>query len=215
MNHQKFFPFVFISLLSIGVLYCMHTVQTAFASQIKIDVTSFRPGRIIDDYIFTDTSTMTVEDIQRFLESEVEGGQCDRNRENAYSGAYGHNGPYTCLFEFQQNIETGETNYGLFKEDGAPSDIENGLTAAEIIWQEAQKHQINPQVLLVLLQKEQSLITDNWPWLGQYARATGYHCPDTAPCSPIAANFYKQIAGATWQFRRYLDHIDEYWVYYR
>ena len=174
-----------------------------------LDGNDFDPGRIIDDDIFTDTSTMSAEDIQEFLEENVEDGECDRYRDNPYSEV--DSGPFTCLFEFQENIETGETNYGLFTDDGAPSDVEGGSTAAEIIWQAGQDHRINPQVLLVLLQKEQSLITDNWPWLLQYQRATGYQCPDNAPCSAQSASFYKQVSRAAWQFRHYLEHTDQYW----
>ena len=185
------------------------TPQAALSAPLELDADNFNPGRIIDDVIFTDPSTMTAKEIQRFLEVSVNESECDRYKENTYSSAY--TGPYTCLFEFQQNTETGEHNYGLFEEDGAPTEIEDGLTAAEIIWQVAQDYQINPQVLLVLLQKEQSLITDNWPWPLQYEKATGYSCPDDAACSPTSANFYKQIVGAAWQFRRYLDYVDEYW----
>ncbi|MYB39741.1 hypothetical protein F4X86_00370 [Candidatus Saccharibacteria bacterium] len=175
----------------------------------EIDAADFNPGRIIDDHIFTNASSMTVEEIQRFLEESVTGGECNRYQENFYGTT--DEPPYTCLFEYQQNIETGEDNYGLFTDDGAPAEVEGGSTAAEIIWQAAQDYEINPQVLLVLLQKEQSLVTDSWPWPLQYERATGYHCPDTAPCDSSAAGFYKQVAGAAWQFRKYLDDIDDFW----
>ena len=196
-----------------SLLYITVAPSTASAAPIpgeEIDANQFNPSRIIDDYIFTDTSTMSVEDIQRFLENNVDEGVCDRYRENIYDGST-NVGPYTCLFEFQQNIETGEHNYGLFDDYGAPINIEDGYTAAEMILEVADEHGINPQVLLVLLQKEQSLITDNWPWLGQFARATGYYCPDYAPCNAAHADFYKQVRGAAWQFRQYLDNIDDYW----
>ena len=196
-----------------SMLHIAVSPSTASAAPIPgadIDVNQFNPGRIIDDHIFTDTSTMSVEDIQLFLENNVDGGICDRYRENIYEGN-SNVGPYTCLFEFQQNIETGEHNYGLFDDYGAPVNIEDGYTVAEIILEVAEEHEINPQVLLVLLQKEQSLITDNWPWLGQFAQATGYYCPDDAPCNAAHADFYKQVRGAAWQFRQYLDNIDDYW----
>ena len=191
------------------LLYGVLSFQEAYASPARLDGADFDPGRIIDDDIFTDTSTMSVEEIQRFLEDNVEDGECDRYRENPFSETT--SGPFTCLFEFQENIETNETNYGLFTEDGAPLELEGGSTAAEMIWQAAQDHQINPQVLLVLLQKEQSLITDNWPWLLQFLRATGYQCPDNASCDTQSASFYKQISKAAWQFRHYLDYTEQYW----
>ena len=144
------------------------------------------------------------------MEESVSGGECNRYRENIYSTT-SNQPPYTCLFEYQQNIETGEDNYGLFTDDGAPADVEDGQTAAEIIWQAAQDYEINPQVLLVLLQKEQSLVTDNWPWLLQYEQATGYRCPDDAPCNEAVAGFHKQVIGTAWQFRKYLDDTEDFW----
>ena len=65
---------------------------------------------------------------------------------------------------------------------GDGTTIGEGQTAAEIIYQAAQDYKINPQVLIVLLEKEQSLITDTYPNTKQYRSATGYGCPDTAAC---------------------------------
>ena len=198
--------FLGFSLVGLGVLLMNTIIVQAFSSH-GLDGANFDPGRIIDDQVFSDTETMTIEEIQSFLENNVEGGECDRYRENIGSA---YQPPFTCLFEFQQNPETGENNYGLFN-GGAPEDIDGGLTAAEIIKGASETYSINPQVLIVLLQKEQSLITDNWPWTKQYAKATGYACPDDNPCNPQQADFYKQVYGAAWQFRKYLDHTDDYW----
>ncbi|MCB9821103.1 hypothetical protein H6798_01005 [Candidatus Nomurabacteria bacterium] len=66
-------------------------------------------------------------------------------------------------------------------------------------------------MLIVLLQKEQGLVTDNWPWTIQYSKATGYNCPDTAPCNPASADFVKQVRGAAWSFNYYIEHLDSYW----
>ena len=171
------------------------------AAPLSFSGDDFDPGRLIDDDVMVNYSTMTADEIQAFLEDNVEGGECDREPDP---------GSPTCLFEYQENPETGENNYGLF-DDGFPAEIEGASTAAEIIWQEAQDHQINPQTLLVLIQKEQGLITDNDPWLRQFEKATGYHCPDGAPCSETAAGFYRQVSQAAWQLRRYLDHSEDYW----
>ena len=197
-------------LLSLGLTVFAPTTSHA------VEGSDFPFGNIIDDATFTDSSTMTVPEIQSFLESKVTGGQCDRYRAT-YNDNY--NPPWTCLFEFQQNPTTGANNYGLFDDNGTPNDtsddtpqsISGGKTAAEIIWQAGQDHQINPQVLIVLLQKEQGLVTDNWPWTVQYSKATGYLCPDTAPCDSAQADFYKQVDGAAKLFRFYLDNLDLYW----
>lgn len=165
-------------------------------------------GRIIDDSLFTDKNSMSVAQVQQFLESKVQGGSCDRYRAT-YNSNY--NPPWTCLFEFEQNPSTGQNNYGQFDGNGNPVHIAGGKSAAEIIWQAGQDHNISPKVLIVLLQKEQGLVTDNWPWTSQYSKATGYLCPDTAPCNPSQADFYKQVDGAAKLFRYYLDNLDSYW----
>ncbi len=90
---------------------------------------------------------------------------------------------------------------------GTPSGAQS---AAQIIYNAAQQYNINPQVLIVLLQKEQGLVTDDWPAAYEYQSATGYGCPDTAPCSSNYAGFSNQVISAAWQFRRYLDYPNNY-----
>lgn len=52
-------------------------------------------------------------------------------------------------------------------------------TAAEIIQASSQRNQINPKYILVMLQKEQSLITDDSPRQGQLDWAAGYGVCDS------------------------------------
>lgn len=63
--------------------------------------------------------------------------------------------------------------------------------------------EVSPAVLLVLLQKEQSLVTDPSPSERQFRSATGYGCPDTADCDSDYFGFFGQVYGAAWQFQRY------------
>src|SRR5690606_31054855 len=81
-------------------------------------------------------------------------------------------------------------------------------TAAQIINDVAKACGINPKVLIVLLQKEQSLVTDDWPWPIQYRSATGYGCPDTAPCDSEYYGFFNQVYMAARQFRRYAINVN-------
>ena len=168
----------------------------------------FEAGNLIDTASFTNKDSMSVAEIQAFLEDKVNGGQCDRDR-TSYNSNYLP--PWTCLFEFQENPDSGVNNYGQFDGAGEPLAIEGGQSAAEIIWQAGQDHQLNPQVLLVLLQKEQSLVTDNWPWTVQFNHATGYRCPDTSGCDEEYGQFFVQVDGAAKLFRYYLDNLDSYW----
>jgi hypothetical protein len=70
---------------------------------------------------------------------------------------------------------------------------EGGKTAAQIIYETAQSVGINPQVILATLQKEQSLVTDTWPWPVQYQKATGMGCPEGAECNSIYYGFTNQV----------------------
>jgi LysM repeat protein len=59
------------------------------------------------------------------------------------------------------------------------------------------------EALLVLIQKEQSLVTLSAPSTIRFERATGYACPDTAPCDSQFFGFYNQVYNAAKQFKRY------------
>src|SRR5690606_5013163 len=78
-------------------------------------------------------------------------------------------------------------------------------TAARIIHKVAQACNINPQVLIVMLQKEQGLVTHVWPSAWRYDKALGQGCPDTAPCNPKFVGFFHQIYGAGRQMQMYME----------
>lgn len=180
---------------------------------------SFQAGRIIDDSIFTNKNSMTVQQIQDFLNAK--GPACDiHGTQTIYDSTYkdtvtravysqrrGYPAPFTCLKDYQENPSTGANNFGQYNSNGSPAQISGGQSSAQIIWNAAQTYTINPQALIVLLQKEQGIVTDDWPWISQYNSATGYECPDTAPCSAAKAGFSKQVIGAAWQFRNDFNGI--------
>ena len=83
-------------------------------------------------------------------------------------------------------------------------------SAIELIYRASQNHRINPQFLLALLQKEQSLIETQTPTQNQLDWATGYGCLDNQPCNERWRGFHKQINSAAEQFRYYYEHISEY-----
>lgn len=84
-----------------------------------------------------------------------------------------------------------------------------GRSAAKMIYDVSHQHDINPQVLLVLLQKEQSLVKDVWPWIIQYQSATGFGCPDDADCDPKYRGFYNQINEAAIMYKEILEEDDD------
>lgn len=163
----------------------------------------FNPGNIISDATMGNYNSMTKDDIQRFLSSK---NPCDNRNYSQYqklsAGSpnlkwHWDNGHFVCL---------SEERFG----DDANS-IGSGQTAAEIIYEAAQANRINPQVLIVLLQKETGLITDKIPNSGDYRKAAGYGCPDTAACDSKYYGFKNQVNNAAWQFRHNLDNDSRYY----
>lgn len=190
--------FALLLFAALGIVGATHQSASALSGA------DFQAGRIIDDAVFFDSSSMDSASIQNFLNSKVP--SCDTNGVQAHSGttraAYGtsrgYPPPYTCLRNYAQDTPTKPAEPGLCNTYGG-----GVKPAAQIIRDVANDCGINPKVLIVLLEKEQSLITDDWPWSIQYRSATGYGCPDTAPCDAEYYGFFNQVYNAARQFKRY------------
>lgn len=190
------------------------------ASTSAVSGSDWKAGRIIDDVIFYDNSSMNVSDIQSFMNSKVS--NCDTNGTQPaldygrsdlthaqYAASQGWPAPpYICLKDYYQVPRSDQviTNFG---NNVRPS---GSISAAQIIKNAADTYSISPKALLVLLQKESPgpLLTDNWPLLKQYKNAMGYGCPDTAPCDPAYEGFYNQMTNAARQFKLYKDNPASY-----
>lgn len=164
----------------------------------------FNASRIMDDAVFFNSNTMGPADIQAFLNAKVPvcdtGGSLPRGGTSraAYGTSRGYPPPYTCLKDYAQAIPNkGPDAYCAGGIGGGTK------SAALIIYEVGQACGVSPKVLLVLLQKEQSLVTDDWPWSIQYRSATGYGCPDTAPCDAEYYGFFNQVYNAARQYQRY------------
>ena len=160
------------------------------------DLGAFDAGNIMSDYQMGNYNAMNEGEIWDFLKQK---GNCNDTRTylaDRYTSYSYHikDGHFVCLAD--ETFGDG-TAYG----DAAP----HGESAAHIIWQAAQDYRINPQALIVLLQKEQGLITDSWPNNRQYRSATGYGCPDTAACDSQYYGFKNQVRKAAAMFRTVLD----------
>ena len=215
-------------------------LTTGKSMKVQAQSSSFQAGHIIDDNIFTNDNSLTTAQIQTFLNDMV--GSCDTNgtqsityHYNASTGqvnngsdqlvttsraTYGQRydntnntnvagAPYICINNYVENPSTLQNNL-----QNPSASISGGESAAQIIYNAAQQYRINPEVILTTLQKEQGLVTDNWPWLNEYQHAMGYACPDSGSCSSGYADFYQQVDGAAWQFRNYLNNPGEYnyWI---
>lgn len=162
---------------SVAELSAVPLVATRIA-----DAADFDPGFLISDETFYSADRMDAADIQSFLESKP----CIPK-----DGV-------DCLTDFRQTTPdvpaVGPGHCTAYDGDEWES-------AAVILAGVAEACGINPEVLLVLLQKEQSLITRPSPF--GYERAMGYACPDTADCDTRYFGFFNQVYNAAWQFRQY------------
>lgn len=81
---------------------------------------------------------------------------------------------------------------------------------SDVLIELSKLYSISPKVLLVTLQKEQSLIMDPSPSQRQFDYAMGYGCPDSGGCSAKAAGFFNQLDFTAWQFRKYYTFPTQY-----
>lgn len=153
---------------------------------------AFDPGLIISDSVFFDFGSMTVQQIQDFLNSRVENCRAD-------------DPAIDCLKNVRVNIpETPATAPG---EVGPCKAIpaKEGASAAEVIHAISNACGINPRVLIVTLQKEQGLVTSTKPTSYMYRAAMGFGCPDSDPgiCGKVFVGLFNQLYRAAKQFRWY------------
>ncbi len=130
--------------------------------------TSFNSSNIISDAIFRNTDTMTAYQIDLWLNNSFGSTSC-------ISTDHGFSAPDPTGY----SPTTGYT-YG------------SNVSAGKVIFDAAQAYQINPQVLLTTMEKEQSLVSGANGCGGlQYAGAMGYGCPDGGTTySWTSANLY-------------------------
>ncbi|MDB5185891.1 MAG: hypothetical protein JWL85_414 [Candidatus Saccharibacteria bacterium] len=202
------------SLLFLASLLFFGAILTALPSP-KASALSggeFQAGRIMDDGVFFNPNNMSVQQIQEFLNAKVP--VCDTNGTQmhssgmtraAYGASKGYPAPFICLKDYRQDTTNKSAEAGLCNGHTA-----GNKSAAQIIGEVANSCGVSPKVLLVLLQKEQSLVTDDWPWSVQYRSATGYGCPDTAPCDAEYYGFFNQVYAAARQFKVYAKNPASY-----
>lgn len=91
------------------------------------------------------------------------------------------------------------------------TDLDNQVKhAGEIIYNAAQRYQINPWILVTLLQKEQTLVTRPVTKSTQYDWATGFACYDDGGTVSSFSGFTVQVDRAAWRLRYFLEHPWEF-----
>jgi hypothetical protein len=176
-----------IGLIVAAAVPLVHLVAAwnAETRKASIDLAGFDPGFLIDDADFYDGNAMDADAIQRFLDDQI--GDCAND---------------SCLTVLRVELPardaivsqgTGETVCAAY--DGGD------LTAAQIIDRIQRACGISAKVLLVTLQKEQSLVSGRIaraPSAEALGAAMGARCPDDAACDPGQTGFAAQVVqGAT------------------
>lgn len=163
------------------------TLVPASTASAAVDGSDFQPGNIISDDLFFDGRAMTRKQVQQFLRAQTP--SCQRLT-----------GRLPCLKDYRVTTPNRAKDAYCKRYKGGKDE-----RAARIIAKVAKACDVSPKVILVLLQKEQSLVTSTAPTPYQYERATGFACPDSAPCDEQYFGFFNQVYHAARQYQRYAD----------
>lgn len=157
-------------------------VLVGATNAVSVKADSFNANNLISDGEFVNVGDMGTSEIQRFL-----------NDQGSYLKDYSENGRSAA-----QIINDAVHGYG--DASGTYSGIViNSSTGT-----------VNAKVLLVTLQKEQSLISRTTQNTAALNAAMGYGCPDSGGCNSTYAGFTKQIENAAWQLRYNYERADKY-----
>lgn len=172
------------ALAAIGVTIALiaGTVVVVAPAQ-AADGSNFDAGMIISDETFYNSAAMNTGQVQAFLNDKGSGCranslQCVKDITLSYPGRAGD--------QYCNALPAG-TN----------------VRAADVFVAVAVACGVNPQVLLVLVEKEQSLVSRTSPTDYSYRYATGFACPDSGGCDDALSGFVTQVYLAAKQFERY------------
>lgn len=154
----------------------------------------FDPNNIISDAEMLDSSSMSLAEIQSFL-----------------NGKGGFLASYNTKDAFGANKSAAEIIYNAAAKNYDCDGVELSENSTEMERRiKCKPITINPRLLLVLLQKEQSLLTDESPTERQLDWAVGYGCPDSQACNDRWRGFGKQMNSAALQFFDYMQNPEDY-----
>ena len=183
------------------------------AAAASLPSAGFKAGNIISDANMYSRTALSVSQIQTLLNREVP--LCTINHPNFPERKAGK--PFggttvaaNCLRDMRATTQSRAANSYCNAYAGAKNE-----TAAQIIAKVSAACGVSSKVLIVRLQLEQSLITDDWPTVRQYSFAMGWNCPDSGPgnsanCNNGSAGFLDQVYGSAWQIKRYQALPNEY-----
>lgn len=149
----------------------------------------FNAGYIISDENFYNGSAMTAAQISSWLQTKNAG--CIAGKR--------------CILNYSENTPTMAADAYCGRIEGKKNE-----SAASVIARVGKACNLSQKALLVLLEKEQSLVSlrdvPNWKW----ESATGYGCPDTAPCDAGFGGFFTQVYFGARAYQYYKAHPTQY-----
>jgi len=156
---------------------------------------NFNPNLILNDADIRAYDSMSLPDIQNFLQQ--------KGSYLAYYYAPDANGITRTAAEIIYNATHNNYNCDGVTLSDQPTEAERQAKCLHITT-------VSPKLILVLLQKEASLIEDGTPTQSRLDWATGYGCPDNWVCNPYYKGFGKQINSAALQFLAYMNEQSNY-----
>lgn len=188
---------------------------TPVSSAEAAPVQGFNAGRIITDALFYDGNSMGASEVQSFLNQRV--ARCTIGDAGKPAGGTYYSPDGWSIKLATHCLKDGKYSMVSMASNAYCSAIAGKAqaSAAEIIAGVGQACGISQRVLLVLLEKEQSLIQDTFPAQHQLDRAMGYGCPDSGPnhsanCDTRYYGLFNQVYYAAWQLKVYQAHPTNY-----
>jgi hypothetical protein len=189
-NQKTIAPALILALFSLSLAISAH-----FANAQTVVDPNFNPNNIISDNDLLDARSMTLPQIQNFLQSK-----------NSYLANYispNNNGVMKTAAEIIYDATNRNFDCDGVTLSDTPTEDEKRLKCKTITT-------VSPKFILVLLQKEASLIEDTSPLQARLDWAAGYGCPDNWTCNPYYKGFGKQVNSASLQFLAYMQEQEKY-----
>ncbi|NCB20556.1 MAG: hypothetical protein EOM88_01350 [Clostridia bacterium] len=181
-------------LIILAILFFLAIIVPIKTQAFEIEA-DFNPSLIISDAELMHYNSLSLSQIQLFLE-----------RHNSFLANYQTINAHGTIKTAAEIIyDAANNNYDCEKIilSDNPTEAEKQIKCRKITT-------VNPKFLLILLQKEQSLISEANPTTRQLDWATGYGCPDNWACNPYYQGFGKQINSASLQFLAYMQSPQKY-----
>ena len=182
-------------LLIFGFLFLAIFIFQTKGVKAEVDP-NFDPNFIISDEEMMSWNSMSLSEIQLFLEQK-----------NSYLASYQTLNAYGTLKTAAEIIyDAAAANYRC--PDHVDLSENPGEEMIKLLCDKITT--VNPKFLMILIQKESSLIENPDPSQKRLDEATGYGCPDSGGCNPRWKGFGKQVNSAALQFLAYMEKPNRY-----